>query len=120
MTVASSVRVVIRLQAMIALAFFPVLLFWGKFAAVSWVAGVGVVAVGGLLHGLVLRKINEVKFGALAILYLHFVAELAKLTAIFFALLALLIFFRQAELVFVLGGCIAACSAYWLALLIKN
>lgn len=105
---------------MIALAFFPVLLFWGKLAAASWLMGVGVIVAGGLLYGVMLRKINEAKFGALAILYLHFIAELAKLTAIFLALLVVFVVFRQAEWVFVVGGCLAAYSAYWFALLIKN
>ena len=120
MTTKSPVQMVVRLQCWGAFISFLMLLSIGKWSALSWLFGAMIAIASALLYGAVLRKINDGKRGALAILYLHFVAELAKLAGIFIALLAVLIFFRQAEWAFAVGGCIAAYSAYGFALLIKN
>lgn len=113
-------RTVLGIQCWMALIFFLLLLPLGWAQALSALLGAGVAIAGGLLYALALRKINEGGFKPLAILYLHFVVELAKLIGMSAALAAVLIFFRQAEWVFVIGGCLAAYSAYWFGLLIKN
>ncbi|SFN62416.1 hypothetical protein SAMN05660284_01929 [Formivibrio citricus] len=114
------IRAVVRIQCWIALIFFLLLMPKGWASALSGLLGAGIAIAGGLLYFVALRKINEGDFSSTAILYLLFVAELAKLAGIAAALVVVLFFFRQAEWFLVVGGCLAAYSAYWFGLLIKN
>lgn len=89
-------------------------------AALSCLLGGGISIAGALLYALALRKIAETRFRPMAILYLHIIAEMAKLAGMLVSMLVVLVFFRQAEWIFVVGGCLAAYSAYWFGLLIKD
>lgn len=120
MATRSPVWSVVRLQCWIALLSFLILLPLGREVALSAAMGACIAIVGALFYVIALRKINKSKFGSSAVLCLHFISELAKLTGMSVALVLVLIFFQQADWVFVVGGCLIAHSAYWLGLLIKN
>ncbi len=109
----------LRSQALLVAGFaLLALLAKGTGAALSALSGGCVALLGGVVYVLILRKVDSA--GASAVLYLHFIAELAKLCAMFVAVVVLYLWFQQAEWLWVLSGCLVAYSAYWFGLLIKN
>jgi len=88
-------------------------------AAISVLAGGTIAVLGTVMYALVLCRIDFAKSSA--ILHLHFIAEIAKLCAMFLVVVLLFISFRQSVLwTWLFVGFIAAYSVYWFGLLIKN
>lgn len=90
----------------------------GNIAALSVLAGGCVAASGSVIYALILRKVDV--GNPASILHLHFVAEIAKLLAMFSAIAVLFVFCRQISWIWFFAGFFAAYSAYWFGLLIKN
>lgn len=112
-------KMFLRSQALLVACFsLLILLIKGQGAALSALSGGSVALIGGVVYVLILRKIECAR--PEAVLYLHFMAEIAKLCAMFVAVVILYLWFKQAQWLWILSGCLVAYSAYWFGLLIKN
>lgn len=93
----------------------------GLDARLAWSSLVGgaIAVLGTVMYALVLCKVDFAKSSA--ILHLHFMAEAAKLAAMFLVAVVLFVFFRHSiSWVWLFAGFVAAYSTYWFGLLIKN
>lgn len=112
-------RMFLRAQALLVACFsLLILLVKGQGAALSALSGGCVALTGGAVYVLILRKVDCAR--PEAVLYLHFMAEIAKLCTMFVAVVILYLWFKQVEWLWILSGCLVAYSAYWFGLLIKN
>lgn len=109
----------LRMQLVFAVVFATlILLLKGASPGLSALAGGLVALTGGVIYVAILRK--ESNANPAAILHLHFAAEIAKLLGMSLAVVVLYLWYRQVEWFWVVSGCLAAYSAYWFGLLIKN
>lgn len=90
----------------------------GRPPAYSALIGGGIAILGTLVYALVLCKVDLSKPSS--ILHLHLIAEMAKLCAMFLVVGILFFFFRQINWIWLFAGFLAAYSAYWFGLLMKN
>lgn len=90
----------------------------GLHSGISAFAGGMAVILGGSVYALVVLLPSENK--PKTVLYLHFVAELAKLFVMFLVVLILYGFYQQAKWQWIFAGCLVSYGAYWLGLLNKS
>lgn len=109
----------LRLQLLIATS-LALLVFLNKSSAeaLQVMMGAMVALAGGVAYISILCK--KTATNPVAILRLHIMAELAKLSVMFLVAAGFYLLLRQVDWFWVVAGFFATYSAYWLGLLIKN